>query len=156
MPSRRALLAGVAGVAGLSAGCLDTGDSPARCSSHGEGSGTQHLRQVAPITGDETVALGIVVSEAAVSNERFDAVDVRNVDGDLMARIPLATNRGMSGLDAENHPVLRSETGEVYAVTLGDPPVHGEVVVSLVDPEGDPITSADLRFNCYSSDGTLP
>lgn len=102
------------------------------------------------------MSLGIMVSEAAVSNERFDAIDVRNVDGDLISRIPLATNHGMSGLDPEDYPVLGSESGELYATSLGEPPVHSEVIVSLVNPVDKPITSAELRFNCYSADGDLP
>jgi hypothetical protein len=97
-----------------------------------------------------------MVSEAAVSNQRFDAINVRNVDGDLIARIPLETNQGMSSLDPEDYPVLSSERGELYAVSLDEPPVHGEVVVSLVNPAGEQITTARLRFNCYSEDGSLP
>jgi hypothetical protein len=97
-----------------------------------------------------------MVSEAAVSNQRFDAINVRNVDGDLIARIPLETNQGMSSLDPENYPVLGSERGELYAVSLDEPPIHGEVVVSLVNPAGEQITTAQLRFNCYSEDGSLP
>lgn len=156
MPSRRELLTGIAGGLSLSAGCLGTDETIARCSSRGEGSGNQHLRSVAPITGEEEVGLGIMVSEAAVSNQRFDAINIRNVDGGLIARIPLETNRGMSSLDPDNHPVLSSERGELYAVSLNEPPVHGEVVVSLVNPASEQITTARLRFNCYSEGGSLP
>lgn len=102
------------------------------------------------------MSLGIMVSEVAVSNERFDAIDVRNVDSDRVTRIPLAANRGMSGLDPQDYPVLSSERGELYATPIGEPPVHGAVIVSLVNPAGEQITSAELRFNCYSSNGELP
>lgn len=104
MPSRRELLAGIATVSALSTGCLGDGEPITRCATRGEESGTEHLRRVAPITGREEVSLGIVVSQAAVSNERFDAIDVRNVDGDLVSRIPLATDRGMSRLAPRRLP----------------------------------------------------
>ncbi|MFB6080469.1 MAG: hypothetical protein ABEJ81_05685 [Haloferacaceae archaeon] len=46
--------------------------------------------------------------------------------------------------------------GELYAVPLGPPPVHGALSVSLVAPAGDGIATAEVRFNCYATDGSLP
>jgi hypothetical protein len=156
MPSRRTLLAGLAGGLATTAGCLGDDDPIARCSSRGEGTATGHLRRVAPIRGDEEVALGVVVSETATDAERFDAITVRDRDGDLIAAVPLDDNREMSRLSAEEHPVVSADGGELYAVPLGPPPVHGDLVVSLVTPDGGRIARAELRFNCYAYDGDLP
>ena len=65
-------------------------------------------------------------------------------------------DRGMSSLDPEDYPVFGSSSGELYAVPLGPPPVHGEYTVSLVSSEGEQIATTSLRFNCYAEDGTLP
>lgn len=156
MPSRRDFLVGVAGGLSATAGCLGTEETVARCSSRGEGSGSQHLRRIAPIRGDEGVALGILVSERAVTDETHHAVRIRDPDDDLIASIPLLDNRDMSSLDSGDYSVFGSEEGELYAVPLGPPPVHGEFTVSIVNPQNSQITSARIRFNCYAYDGGLP
>lgn len=120
------------------------------------GSGSQHLRSVAPITGDERVALGILVSDHAVTQEAYHAVRIRDSDDNLVASIPLMSNREMSSLDPEDHSVFGSSRGELYAVPLGPPPVHGAYTVSLIGSDADHIATARLRFNCYAEDGRLP
>jgi hypothetical protein len=156
MPSRREFLgATVAGVA-LMAGCLGRESHIARCASYGQGSGSRHLKQLAPIKGDEQVALGIVVSTDAVREDRFHAVDVRDGDARLLASIPLEANRDMNRLTQADFPVLSSDGGELYAVTLGPPPVHADVTASLVSPDDEEIATAAIRFNCYAVDGSLP
>lgn len=156
MPSRRELIAGVAGLSSLTAGCLDTGEPLARCASRGVGSGSQHLREVAPIRGDEQVALGVLVSDRAVTDDAYHAVRIRDSDDALVASVPLMHNRGMSSLDPDDYAVFGSRSGELYAVPLGPPPVHGEYTVSLVSSDGDRVATARLRFNCYAADGRLP
>jgi hypothetical protein len=156
VPSRRELIAGVAGVLSATAGCLDNEAILARCSSRGVGSGSQHLRAIAPITGDEQVALGVLVSDRAVTEEAYHAVRIRDSDDNHVASIPLMSNRGMSSLDPEDHSVFGSSSGELYAVPLGPPPVHGEYTVSLISSDADRIATASLRFNCYAEGGTLP
>lgn len=155
MISRRELLVVTVGGLGATAGCLDD-DPAARCASRGEGSGSRHLRQVAPIRGDERVALGVSVSPRAVTEERFHAVRIRDADGTLVGSIPLANNRELSSLDPDEYGVFASGDGELYAVPLGPPPVHGEYTVSLVDPNDERIATARVRFNCYAQDGDLP
>ncbi|MDS0301351.1 hypothetical protein NDI76_21700 [Halogeometricum sp. S1BR25-6] len=155
MLSRRELLVGVAGSLSLSAGCLGE-ENIARCSSQGVGSGSQHLRRVAPIEGDEQVALGILVSDQAVTEETYHAIRVRDIDNNLITSIPLSNNRDMSGLDPEDYSIFSSEEGELYAVPLGHPPVHGEYTVSLVDSDDDVRATERLQFNCYADGGTLP
>lgn len=155
MPSRRELIVGVAGSVSMTAGCLGNEHTVARCASRGVESESQHLRRIAPISGDEQVALGILVSDQAVTGETY-AVRVRDSDDDLVASIPLLSNRAMSELDPEAYPVFGSDDGELYAVPLGRPPVHGEYTVSLVTPDDVRISTARLRFNCYADGGALP
>ena len=62
----------------------------------------------------------------------------------------------MSELEAEDYSTFGSSSGELYAVPLGPPPIHGEYTVSLVNPDAEQIATASLRFNCYAEDGTLP
>ena len=156
MPSRRELIAGVAGLLSVTAGCLDNKELIARCSSRGVGSGSQHLREVAPIKGDEQVALGILVSDRAVSEETYHAVRIRDSDDNLVISVPLIENRGMSSLEPDDYSVFGSGSGELYAVPLGPPPIHGEYTVSLISSDADQLATARLRFNCYAEDGTLP
>jgi hypothetical protein len=120
------------------------------------GSESPHLRRIAPIRGEEQVAFGILVSDQAVTEEMYHAVRIRNGADDLIASVPLMDNREMSGLDPEDYPVFGSDSGELYAVTLGPPPVHGEYTVSLISADGERIATARARFNCYAEDGTLP
>lgn len=156
MPSRRTFISGIAIGSVLTAGCLGSREMVARCSSRGVGSGSQYLRGVAPLGGEDEIALGVMVSRGVPGNERFHAIDVRDRDGGLVASIPLMNNRAMNRLDPEDYPVLGSEEGELYAVPLGPPPVHGDFQVSLVDAAGETVAVAEIRFNCYSSDGSLP
>ncbi len=156
VPSRRELIAGVAGIVSVTAGCLSSEEGIARCSSQGVGSGSQHLREIAPIRGGEQIALGILVSEQAVSDERYHTVRIRDSDDFLVASIPLMSNRGMSSLDPEDYSIFGSSSGELYAVPLGQPPVHDEFTASLISSEDEQIATASLRFNCYAEDGTLP
>jgi hypothetical protein len=120
------------------------------------GSESQHLREIAPIRGDEQVALGILVSDQAVTEEMYRAVRIRDSDDNLVASVPLMHNRGMSSLDPEDYSVFGSSSGELYAVPLGPPPVHGEYTVSLISSDAEQIATARLRFNCYAEEGTLP
>ncbi|WP_340097770.1 hypothetical protein [Salinibaculum salinum] len=140
----------------MTAGCLGKENNIARCASQGEGSDSQHLRQIVPVEGSEQVALGIVVSTDAVQEDQYHAVDVRNRDGMLVTSIPLEDNRDMNRLTQDDFPVLSAADGELYGVSLGPPPVHGEFTASLVSPEGTTIATATTRFNCYSADGSLP
>lgn len=140
----------------MTAGCLENEELLARCASRGVGSGSQHLRAVAPIRGDEQVALGILVSDRAVSEETYHAVRIRDSDDNLVTSVPLIENRGMSSLDPEDYSVFGSGSGELYAVPLGPPPIHGEYTVSLISSDADQLATARLRFNCYAEDGTLP
>jgi len=156
MPSRRELIAGVAAAVTATAGCLGDEELIARCSSRGVDTGSQYLREVAPIRGEDQVSLGILVSDQAVTEERYHAVRIRDSDDELVASVPLMHNRGMSGLEPEDYSVFGSSSGELYAVPLGPPPVHGEYTVSLTDPDAEQIATASLRFNCYAEDGTLP
>ena len=83
----------------MTAGCLDSEELIARCASRGTGSGSQHLHAVAPIRGDEQVALGVLVSDRAVTEEMYHAVRIRDSDDTLLASVPLMDNRAMSSLD---------------------------------------------------------
>ena len=156
MPSRRELIAGVAGSISMTAGCLSSGDTVARCGSRGVESGSQHLRRITPIRGDEQVALGVLVSDQAVTDEAYNAIRVRDSDSNLVASVPLLSNRGMSSLDPADYSGFGSDSGELYAVPLGHPPVHGEYTVSLVDSDDEQVATASLRFNCYADSGELP
>jgi hypothetical protein len=118
VPSRRELIAGVAATVSATAGCLDNKEFIAQCSSRGGGSGSQYLREIAPIRGEEQVSLGILVSDQAVSGERYHAVRVRDSDDNLVGSVPLISNRGMSELEAKDYPIFGSSSGELYAVPL--------------------------------------
>jgi hypothetical protein len=156
MPSRRAFVGSVAAAVSLTAGCLDDRELIAQCASRGVGSGDQTLRKVAPIQGSEQIALGILVSEQAVTDDASHAVRVRDSDDDLVASVPLMDNRDMTRLDPADYPFFEGEGGELYAVPLGPPPVHGEYTVALVGPEGTRRSTLSIRFNCYADDGSLP
>jgi len=137
-------------------GCLGDDEFIARCSSRGRGSGSQHLRRVVPIKGETQVALGIVVSPEAAESDSYRFVEVRDRDDDLVGTIPLDDNRGMSRLDTEQFSILGSSDGEVYALPLGEPPVHGAYTVSLINDSEASVATVTKRFNCYSQDGSLP
>jgi hypothetical protein len=156
MPSRRDLLAGVAGTVSVTAGCLGSDDLLARCSSSVDGSDSQHLRRVAPIRGEEQIALGVLVSEDAVTEDEYHTIRIVDDTGHLVASVALMNNRGMSRLAPDDHPVFASNTGELSAVTLGPPPTYGTYAVSLFGETGGPITTARLRLNCYAGEGELP
>lgn len=81
---------------------------------------------------------------------------IRDSDDNLVASVPLMSNRGMSGLEAEDYSVFGSSSGELYAVPLGPPPVHGEYTVSLINSDDEQMETASLRFNCYAEGGRLP
>lgn len=156
MPSRRTFLIGMASGVSATAGCLGSERHIARCASQGEGAGSDQLRKIAPITGDEQVALGIVVSSEAVRDDQHNVIEVRDSDETFITSIPLAENRDMNQLDQADHPVLASAEGEVYAVVVGPPPVHGVLTASLVTSEGQQLATETIRFNCYSNEGSLP
>lgn len=150
------MIAGVAGIVSVTAGCLDNEELLARCASRGVGSESPHLRGIAPIRGDEQVALGILVSERATTEETYHAARIRDGADDPVASVPLMDNREMSSLDPDDYPVFGSDNGELYAVPLGLPPVHGEYTVSVVSPDGERLATARTRVNCYAEDGDLP
>ncbi|WP_139172817.1 hypothetical protein [Halopelagius longus] len=102
------------------------------------------------------MALGVLVSTQAVSEDAYHAIRIRDSDGNLVSSVPLLSNRDMSGVDSEDYSVFGSGEGELYAVPLGRPPVHGEYTVALVDPDDAQIAAVRIRFNCYADDGTLP
>jgi hypothetical protein len=156
VPSRRELVAGVAGALAVTAGCLGDGELIARCSSRGVGSDSQHLRSIAPIRGDDEVALGILVSNRAITGDSYHAVRIRDADDELVRSVPLMGNREMSSLDPAEYPVFGSTGGELYAVPLGPPPVHGEYTAALISSDGEQVATASIRFNCYAEGGTLP
>jgi hypothetical protein len=156
VPSRRALIAGLTGIVSVTAGCTDNGELLARCASRGVGSESPHLRGIAPIRGEEQVALGVLVSEQAITEEMYHAARIRDGADELIASVPLMDNREMSSLDPEDDPVFGSDSGELYAVPLGPPPVHGEYTVSVVGPDGEPLATARTRINCYAENGELP
>lgn len=155
MPSRRDLLLGVGGLMAATAGCVGDDGPTARCSSYSEGRG-QHLRRVGPISRNEQVSLGVLVSTRATQSDEFDAVLVRDRDGDLVASVPLDENRDMSGLDPDDFGRFSAATGELYAVPLGPRPQHAVLTVSVVGPNGDRLDTIEHRFNCYDPDGSLP
>jgi hypothetical protein len=156
MPSRRRVLAGLAAGSMALAGCLSDDKFIASCSSHGTGSGSQHLRRVVPLKGATQVALGIVVSEETTTSDAYRFVEIRDRDDQLVDSIPLDNNREMNRLDSEQFPILGSSDGEVYALPLGRPPVHGAYTASLINASGESVATETLRFNCYSEDGSLP
>lgn len=156
MPSRRTFLIGIASGMGGIAGCLGSEEEIARCASQGAGSGSTQLRKIVPITGDEQVALGIAVASEAVGEDQDNVIEVRNSDGTLITSIPLADNRDMNQLSADEYPVFSSTDGELYAVPLGPPPVHGVLTASLVTSDGEQLATETIRFNCYAADGSLP
>ena len=156
MPSRRRVLAGLAAGSAALAGCLGDDEEIARCSSRGTGSGSQHLRRVVPIEGETQIALAVGVSPAAAEGDTYRFVEVRDRDDDLVGAIPLNDNRGMSRLDTDEFSILGSDSGEVYALPLGRPPVHGAYTVSLITESGESVATATKRFNCYAYDGSLP
>lgn len=156
MPSRRTFLLGIAGGMSATAGCLGSEETVARCASEGESSGSDQLRKIAPITGEEQVSLGIVVASNAVTAEQYDIIEVESNDGTLVTSIPLADNRDMNRLSQEDYPVLASADGELYAVPLGHPPVHGVYTASLLASDGEQRAAETVRFNCYSEEGSLP
>ncbi|MEZ3117377.1 hypothetical protein RYH80_15790 [Halobaculum sp. MBLA0147] len=151
MPSRRETIASVAGVVTLTAGCSGDDDPPVRCSSRGVASESEHLRQVAVLRGDERVALGVVVSRQAARDDRFHAIRIRDAADELVASIPLFANRDMSRLEHSDYGILTEGSGELYAVSLGRPPVHGEFTVALVDTDGEPLATSTEQFNCYTA-----
>ncbi len=59
-------------------------------------------------------------------------------------------NRNMSRLEPEDHHIFSSDSGELYAVPLGPPPVHGEFTVRLISSDDERIATAQKRFNCYA------
>jgi len=156
MRSRRRFLGGLAaGSVGL-AGCLGSDDLIARCSSRGRGSGSQHLRQLVPIRGDTQVALGIAVSPEATESDNYRFVEIRDRDDRLVGSIPLDDNREMSSLNIDQFSIYGADDGEVYALPLGRPPVHGAYTASLINESGESVATATMRFNCYAEDGSLP
>lgn len=156
VPSRRDLIASVAGIVSVTAGCLGNEESSARCASRGVGSESQHLRRISTIRGDEQVALGVLVSDQAVSEETYRAVQIRDATGELVTSIPLMDNRDMSRLEPEDYDIFTADSGALYAVPLGPPPVHGEFTARLIGADGEQLATARLRFNCYAKDGNLP
>jgi hypothetical protein len=97
----------------------------------------------------------VLVSEQAVSKDTFHTVRIRNAAGDLVSSIPLMENRNMSRLETEDYDIF-SDSGELYAVPLGSPPVHGEFTVAMLNSDGEQIATAQTRFNCYAKEEYLP
>ncbi|ERH01074.1 MAG: hypothetical protein J07HN6_02706 [Halonotius sp. J07HN6] len=64
-------------------------------------------------------------------------------------------NRNMSRLDPEDYNIF-SDSGELYAVPLGSPPVHGEFTVTVLNSNDEQIATAQKRFNCYAKEEYLP
>jgi hypothetical protein len=119
--------------------------------------GTENrIREVVPITGEEQVALAVGVSTETVEQDRDHTLVVRNRDGELVASIPLDSNRDMSRLSHEDYAFFGPDDGELYAVLLGQPPVHGEYTVTLLDSDDETLESVQTRFNCYDWDGSIP
>jgi hypothetical protein len=140
----------------LLAGCLDSENVIARCASQGVSSGSEHLRRIGVVQGEEQISLGVLVSEEAAVDEAYHAVRIRDSDDALVASVPLLDNRDMNRLEPDDYPKFSSGSGELYAVPLGHPPVHGEFTASLVGTEDDELATANITFNCYADDGTLP
>ena len=155
MASRRDLIASVVGIVSITAGCSGTEETSARCASRGTSTGSQHLREFAPIRGEEQVAFGVVVSDQAVSEDTYHAVQIRDAGDTLIASIPLMDNQEMSSLDPSDYAIFASSSGALYSVPLGTPPVHGEFTVSLIGSNGEQIATANKRFNCYAKDGAF-
>ena len=144
------------GIVSITAGCIGTNETAARCYSRGEASGSQHLRDITPIQDEEQVAFGVVVSDRAVSEDTYHAVQIRDASDHLIASIPLMDNRNMSSLDPNDYPIFDPESGALYSVPLGPPPIHGEFTVTLIGSNGEQIATAETRFNCYAEDGAFP
>jgi hypothetical protein len=53
------------------------------------------------------------------------AVRIRDGADNPVASVPLMDDREAGSLDPEDYPVFGSN-GELYAVTFGPPPAHGE------------------------------
>jgi len=161
MPStltRRSIL-GTVGICltGGVAGCLSDDERISNCSAQGIGGEDDGpLINVGTLDGDKQVSLGIAVSQDAPRDDRFAAVVVRDRDGELVADVPLRSNRRMSDLDTDVDPTFGGSNGELYAVPLGPPPQHGEFTVSVVDENGTARSTMEYRFNCYDADGDLP
>ncbi len=155
MPSRRDFITVAVGMMSITTGCIGGDKYSSRCSSRGVGSDSQHLRSISLIRGDEEVSLGVLVSEQAVSEDTFHTVRIRNAAGDLISSIPLMENRNMSRLDPEDYNIF-SDSGELYAVPLGSPPVHGEFTVTVLNSDDEQIATAQKRFNCYAKEEYLP
>lgn len=141
-------------VSSVIAGCFNEDTPKARCAGTGDGDFDGPLRRVQTITGQETILLGILVDDEITEKNEHNAILVRNREDTLVAEIPLLENRGMNRLDPEDYPAF-SNDGELYAVTLGPPPQHGNLTVELVDENSDVIQSVTQQFNCYSQDGEL-
>lgn len=137
------------------AGCAGTNETAARCATRGDGSGSQHLREIAPIRGAEQVALGVVVSDRAVSEDTYHAVQIRDASDHLITSIPLMNNRDTSSLDPSDYPIFASESGALYSVPLRTPPVHRELTVRLIGSTSEQIATANKRFNCCANDGAF-
>lgn len=151
--TRRSVLAGIAGgITMMTAGCLGDDSPIASCSSSGVIDSP--IQQVIPVQGSDQISLGIVVDGEVPSSTEYENIVVRNRDNDLVADIPLESNRYMSETDP-NFPTSMPD-GELYAVPLGPPPQHGDVTVELVDAEGTVTSVSETRFNCYATDGDLP
>lgn len=139
------------------AGCLSDDEPISNCSAHGIGGEDDGpLINVGALDGDEQVSLGIAVSQDAPRDDRFATVVVRDRDGELVADIPLRSNRRMSDLDTDVDPKFGGSNGELYAVPLGPPPQHGKFTVSIVDESGAALSTMEYRFNCYAANGDLP
>jgi hypothetical protein len=156
MPSRRQFLGGVTASLAVTAGCLGSEDQSARCSSESVGYTEKQINAVVPIIGDDQVALAIGISTETVEQSEKYTLVVRNRDDELVASIPLDSNREMSRLSHEDYNFLGPDDGELYAVLLGQPPVHGEYTVSLLDSDEQRLESVEMRFNCYDWDGSIP
>ena len=65
-------------------------------------------------------------------------------------------NRNMSRLEPENHHIFSSDSGELYVVPLGPPPVNGESTVRLISSDDEQIAIAQKQFNCYAKQEHLP
>lgn len=161
--TRRGLLAGIALVpTAATVGCLGD-DTLARRASFGRGideTTERHLLDVAPLRGEEQLALGILVDEDAPRDPDVAAAVVRDREGDVLADVPLRNDRDVSRLADELHSLdeslLDDGDGERYAVILGPPPQHGVVEVHVVAPDGEVLDGLAFECNCYADEGHLP
>lgn len=62
------------------------------------------------------------MSQDTPRDDRFMAIVVRERDGDLVADVPLWSNRRMSGLETDVDTKFGGSNGELYVVSLGPPP----------------------------------